>query len=73
MTDSLLPFSDEVTIPDLLHGYTWSKIRIFVAMHGSRNLIESTPCEMNNFLVIPGDGFWCQKVNQFYNSLDNHW
>ena len=63
MTGSLRPFSEEAPILDLLHDYVCSKICIVVTIHGACNcnLIESIPFEMNNFLVILGDGFWCQK------------
>ena len=61
MTGGLRPFSEEAPILNLLHDYARNKIRIAVAMHGSCNLIEIIPFEMNNFLVILGDGFWCQK------------
>ena len=58
MTGSLRSFSEEAPILNLLHNYACSKIGIDVARYGSCNLIESIPFEMNNFLVIPGDGFW---------------
>ena len=61
MTGSLRPFSEEAPILDILHDYVCSKICIVVTIHGSCNLIESIPFEINNFLVIPGDGFWCHK------------
>ena len=46
-----------------LHDYACSKIRIVVAIHGSCNLIESIPFDMNNFLDIPGDSFGVRKVD----------
>ena len=61
MTGSLCPLSEEAPILVFLHDYACSKIRIVVAVHGSCNLIESIPFDMNTFLDIPGDGFWCQK------------
>ena len=40
-----------------------ANIRIVVAMHGSCNLLEIIPFEMNIFLVIPDDGFGVRKVD----------
>ena len=67
MTGSLCPFSEEAQILVFLHDYACSKIHIFVAMHDSCNLIESIPFDMNNFLDIPGDVFWCQKGGHLPN------
>ena len=61
MTYSLCPFSEEAPILNLLHDYACSKIHIVVVIHDSFTLIESVPFEINNLLVISGDGFWCQK------------
>ena len=50
--------------------YPWSlawQICIVVAIHGSCKLIKSIPFEMNNVLVKPGDGFWCQKSGHLPN------
>ena len=67
MTGSLRPFSEEAPILDLLHDYACSKICIVVAIHGSCKLIKSIPFKINNFLVKPGDGFWCQKGGHLSN------
>ena len=67
MTGSSCPFAEEAHILVFLHDYACSKIHIFVAIHDSCNLIESIPFDMNNFLYIPGDGFWCQKGGHLPN------
>ena len=66
MTGSSCPFS-EAPILVFLHDYACSKIGFVVALHGSCNLIESIPFDMNNSLDIPGDGFWCQKDGHLPN------
>ena len=67
MTGNLCPFSEEAPILDLLHDYACSKICIVVAIHSSFKLIESISFEINNCLVNPGDGFWCQKGRHLAN------
>ena len=73
MTGSLCSFSEEAPILVFLHDYACSKIRIVVAIHGSCNLIESIPFDMNNFLDIPGDCFWCHKGGHIPNCLSLKW
>ena len=63
----LVSILQEAPILFFLHDYACSKIRIVVAIHGSWNLIESIPFDMNNSLDIPGDGFWCQKDGHLPN------